>query len=61
MGFCRQSGTLLLEFVLDQTTVWETLEETPMVTRRAQDKYVALIFELLLQSWGSLSGDSCLE
>lgn len=31
-------------------------------TRGTEGKYVALIFQLLLQSWGSvMSGDSCLE
>lgn len=62
MGCCRQGGTLLLEFALGHTTVWETLEKTPLATRVAEGKYVALIFKLLLQSWASMmSGDSCLE
>lgn len=62
MGCCRHGGTLLLGFALGHTTVWEILEKTALSARGAEGKYVALVFQLFLRSWGSvMSGDSCLQ
>lgn len=50
MGCSRQGGTLLLEFALG---LGDIVKDTS-AARGTEGKYVALIIQLLLQSWGSM-------